>query len=111
VDPDNYRLPFRRIYAKLQNARRLRRQVGWLLITLSVLAHGQNQPAKIELPAATGKYAVGRTSLHWIDTARAEAMTDDPNERRALMVTLWYPAAAGTGAPAPSLDQLASVLG
>ena len=33
----------------------------------------------VELPAPTGKHTVGRTTLHWIDATRAEAMTDDPN--------------------------------
>jgi hypothetical protein len=33
-------------------------------------------------------------------------MTDDPNDRRELMVTLWYPAEAGTGETAPYIDNL-----
>lgn len=58
--------------------------------------------AKPELPAPTGPHRVGRTSFHWVDETRPEAFTDDPGDRRELMVHLWYPAEAPSDAkPAP----------
>src|SRR5215813_8874 len=77
-------------------------------VVLSVTGASQNQSGgvKRELPAPTGKFAVGRTSIHWVDASRPEAMTDDRNDRRELMVTLWYPAESATGEPAPYIDNL-----
>jgi hypothetical protein len=34
-------------------------------------------PAAISLPPPTGSYAVGRTSVEWIDTSRDEPFTPD----------------------------------
>jgi predicted dienelactone hydrolase len=45
-----------------------------------------------ELPSPTGPFAIGRTTFYWVDSARAETLTADPNDKRELMVTLWYPA-------------------
>jgi predicted dienelactone hydrolase len=54
-----------------------------------------------ELPAPTGPSIVGRATFYWKDPARPETLTDDRNDRRQLMVTLWYPARKVTGlAPA-----------
>ncbi len=44
------------------------------------------------LPHPTGPYAIGTVTYHWVDSARAEVFTADPNDRRELMVQLWYPA-------------------
>src|SRR5262245_3323547 len=90
-------------------------------VVLSVSGAGRNQGGsfKRELPAPTGKFAAGRTSFHWVDASRPEAMTDDPNDRRELMVTIWYPAESATGEPAPygetalyidNLDRLAGAI-
>src|SRR5262245_55207386 len=86
----------------------------WLLtlaacvIVFSGSGASQNQSGgfRVELPAPTGKFAVGRTSFYWVDASRPEKMTDDPNDSRELMVTLWYPAEAATGASAPYIDNL-----
>lgn len=60
-----------------------------------------------EAPAPTGAYDVGITDLHLVDTARAETMTDDPDDRRELMVRVWYPARAPDGArPEPFLREV-----
>jgi predicted dienelactone hydrolase len=74
-------------------------------VVFSVSGAGQNQSGdlKRELPALTGKLAVGRTSFHWVDASRPEAMTDNPDDRRELMVTIWYPAESVTGETAPSI--------
>jgi hypothetical protein len=45
------------------------------------------------LPAPTGAYAVGTTTLYMNDTSRREILTDDPEDTHELMVQVWYPAA------------------
>ena len=49
------------------------------------------QPVAEPLPAPTGPHKTGRTSFHWRDTARAELETSAPDDRRELMVHLFYP--------------------
>jgi predicted dienelactone hydrolase len=82
-------------------------------VVLSVSGDGQNQSGglKRDLPAITGKLAVGRTSFHWVDASRPEAMTDNPDDRRELMVTIWYPAESATGETAPYIDNLDKLAG
>jgi predicted dienelactone hydrolase len=45
-------------------------------------------------PHPSGPYAIGTLTYHWTDASRAEAFAEDPNERRQLMVQVWYPAQA-----------------
>nr|WP_238590950.1 hypothetical protein [Paenibacillus beijingensis] len=40
----------------------------------------------------SGPYSVGKISYHLIDDSRQEIETDSPNDRRELMITIWYPA-------------------
>jgi dienelactone hydrolase len=47
---------------------------------------------KNELPAPSGKFAVGRRFFYWTDENRSEEITADPNDKRKLFVQLWYPA-------------------
>lgn len=86
--------------------------VAWM-VGLTVSNNSQNQAGnlKVELPVPTGNFGVGRTSWHWIDVSRTEAMTDEPNDRRELMVTLWYPAEATTGETLPYIDHLDKLVG
>jgi dienelactone hydrolase len=46
----------------------------------------------VSVPAPTGPHAVGRTTYRWVDETRPEVMTDDPNDRRGVVVHVWYPA-------------------
>lgn len=62
----------------------------WPLLLASQVSASTQQTAA--LPQPTGPYKVGRTSFHWVDAERAESRTDDPNDRRELMVHIWYPA-------------------
>jgi len=71
----------------------------------------QSGQAVVELPEPGGPYAVGRTSFHWKDASRQEVMTDDPGDRREIMVQVWYPAqlpvkASSTAAYFPDLELL-----
>src|SRR4051794_28312080 len=57
---------------------------------------------KVRLPAPTGPYAVGTTSLHLVDRSRSDPWR--PAERRELMVSVFYPASRVIGrAVAPQL--------
>jgi hypothetical protein len=54
------------------------------------------------LPAPTGPHPTGRMSFHWIDSARAELETSAPNDKRELMMHVFYPAEANArGSRAP----------
>ena len=44
------------------------------------------------LPAPTGTYEIGTTYYHWTDATRNEVFTAEPDDRREVMVRLWYPA-------------------
>ena len=71
----------------------------------------QSGQAVVELPEPVGPYAVGRTSFHWKDASRQEVMTDNPGDRREIMVQVWYPAqlpvkASSTAAYFPDLELL-----
>lgn len=48
-------------------------------------------------PAPTGRYGVGTTELHLIDTNRKEA--NNPNFPRELMLHIWYPTSIKTESP------------
>lgn len=75
---------------------------GWIergLVTVVVLAAIATwailpSPA---LPRPSGPYAVGTKIHRWIDPARPEEVTDDPGDRRNVVVQAWYPAASAEG--------------
>src|SRR6266498_2671692 len=62
------------------------------------------------LPQPTGPYAIGTLTYHWVDAARPEVFTADPNDRRELMVQLWYPAKGDPSAPRAPYIQDADVV-
>ena len=41
----------------------------------------------------TGPHRVGTKLYHWVDHQRNEPYSKNPNDRRELMVQIWYPAA------------------
>ncbi len=55
-----------------------------------VISH--NQP--LVLPSPTGSYSVGRTEYDWIDGSRIDPLSDKGNEKRELLIWVWYPATA-----------------
>ncbi|MEV7599768.1 alpha/beta hydrolase [Kitasatospora sp. NPDC089797] len=63
------------------------------------------------LPAPTGPYAAGESVLHLTDADRPDPWVPSSGPRR-LTVTMLYPAAPGTGTPAPymTLAEAAGVL-
>jgi hypothetical protein len=39
-----------------------------------------------------GEFKVGTQTFHFIDESREETYTEDKNDKRELMVQVWYPA-------------------
>ncbi|HEX2247937.1 MAG TPA: hypothetical protein VHH13_10355 [Arthrobacter sp.] len=50
-------------------------------------------------PAPSGQYEIGTLTYHWVDDDRPEVFTADPDDRRKLMVQIWYPAKGDPSAP------------
>lgn len=47
---------------------------------------------RFHLPQPTGPYPIGTSYHHLMDPDREEIFTEEPNDRRELMIQLWYPA-------------------
>ncbi|MFI9719893.1 alpha/beta hydrolase family protein [Streptomyces sp. NPDC052396] len=60
--------------------------------------------AQLSLPRPTGHYAVGRDVLHLVDQHRKDPWVPGAGARQ-LMVSMYYPAQAGTGGPAPYMSE------
>ncbi|MCA9926192.1 MAG: hypothetical protein KC421_27665, partial [Anaerolineales bacterium] len=45
-----------------------------------------------QLPDTTGPYAVGTTTLALVDETRLEPYSNDPDDKRELVMQIWYPA-------------------
>ncbi|MBV6698181.1 alpha/beta hydrolase [Kitasatospora aureofaciens] len=63
----------------------------------------------VDLPRPTGPHAVGREILHLVDQDRPDPWVPSAGPRR-LMVSMYYPAKAGTGGPAPYMTPEAARL-
>lgn len=67
-----------------------------VLVVLLILVGSTALPMAAQtgewLPAPTGPYLVGTTTFHWADETRDEIFTDDPGDKRELVVRIWYPA-------------------
>lgn len=60
-----------------------------------------------DVPAPGGPYEVGTLTAHLVDVARPEIYSEDPTDRRQLMVQIWYPARPGQeGRPAPYIQDV-----
>src|SRR5829696_592349 len=44
-------------------------------------------------------YEIGTLTYHWVDADRPEVFTADPDDRRELMVQVWYPAKGDPSSP------------
>ncbi len=58
--------------------------------------------AATELPPPTGPYAVGRTLAYAKDDDRPEIWTEDPADRREIVLFIWYPVDLGSKEPLAS---------
>ncbi|MEV7770616.1 alpha/beta hydrolase [Kitasatospora sp. NPDC086791] len=68
--------------------------------TASATAPTTDPAVHLELPRPTGPYAVGQEVLQLVDQDRPDPWVPSAGPRR-LMVSVYYPAHAGTGTPAP----------
>jgi hypothetical protein len=74
------------------------------VLVLIVSLHSQ-----LQLPSPTGPYPVGRTRIRWVDTARTEVLTGNPDDFREVSALVWYPAEPGSGVQAGYFPDLAAV--
>lgn len=76
-----------------------------LLVWLVALALPVAMPVP-RLPETTGPYAVGTFTTFLVDENRLEKYTEEPDDKRELVVQVWYPAANADGQPADYLPDL-----
>src|SRR5215211_3045072 len=50
-------------------------------------------------PHPSGPYEIGMLTYHWVDADRPEVFTADSDDRRELMVQVWYPAEEDPSSP------------
>ena len=78
-----------------------------LLLWLAALALPYLLPVP-RMPDVTGPYAIGTQTFHLLDESREETYTSDPQDKREIMLQVWYPAEADArGETAVYLDDLA----
>jgi predicted dienelactone hydrolase len=87
----------------------MRKPTVWIVIVLLVVALFPGGVIRaqegVDFPALTGPYAVGRVAYHLVDDTREEVFSDDPNDGREVVVTVYYPAEPGADAvPAPYME-------
>ncbi len=68
-----------------------------LLVLLAVLWVEHSAPLELSVP--TGPFAVGRLTTAWVDEERIDLFAPSAEQKRELVVWIWYPAAAGQSAP------------
>ena len=62
------------------------------IIVLTLLSFWIELKISKTLPTPTGKYQVGRMSLHLTDTTRLDSLSAQLLSKRELIVWIWYPA-------------------
>lgn len=78
--------------------------VPLLILLLSGVSMAEAQDRTTEFPAPTGPYQVGSTYRHWVDDSRREMLTEDPADKRDVLVRIWYPAEVpGDAEPMPAV--------
>ena len=85
--------------------RELSTTIACVLIAASVTSASQAS-AVSGISAPTGPFAVGRRVLRWQDDARREVLSSRPDDKRNVVVWLWYPSVDRPGAQrAPFVDE------
>ncbi len=88
--------------ADLKIPKLLTRSAGVFLLVLIILSTLLSVYLPVfKLPEPTGDFEVGTQTLHFVDDSRDEIFTPDPNDKREIMVQVWYPA-QNTGNKNPS---------
>lgn len=84
---------------------RLGGQIALVVLMGAVLAPWMLFLPVPQLTRPGGPYAVGTHIWRWVDTSRLEEATEDPADKRNVIVQAWYPAAAGaTGKHSTYID-------
>lgn len=82
-------------------------RIGWLGLLLAIVsacpAAQLQGRAPGNLPAPTGRFAIGRVTLLCTDELRVEPLEPHRGPRR-LMVDVWYPATSADGTPSEYLN-------
>jgi len=80
--------------------------IGLVTLMAAAVATWAMLPAPM-LPKPAGPHPVGSVTMRWVDPARGEAATPEPDDGRNVIVQAWYPAAQGAeGRPPPYIDGL-----
>jgi len=77
-----------------------------VLIIIAVLGHSVIIPKLIplsNLPTPSGIYSVGTKIFEWTDESRDEWFTEEINDKRRIVVQVWYPSEDTNSAPVPYL--------
>ena len=77
-----------------------------VLIIIAVLGHSVIIPKLIplsDLPTPSGVYSVGTKIFEWTDESRDEWFTEDKDDKRRIVVQVWYPSEDTNSAPVPYL--------
>jgi dienelactone hydrolase len=78
---------------------RLAGQIALVILMGAVLAPWMLFLPVPQLTKPGGPYAVGTHIWRWVDTSRLEEATEDPADKRNVVVQAWYPAAPGAKGP------------
>jgi len=91
-----------------------RSAVGLGVLGLAVSAVVPAAVPVFRFPNPGGPDQIGTLTYHWVDTARPEVFSADPDARRELMVQIWYPASGDPSSPRapymPDADAVAPAL-
>jgi len=77
-----------------------------VLIIVAVLGHRVIIPKLIplsDLPTPSGIYGVGTRIFEWTDESRDEWFTEEIDDKRRIVVQVWYPSEDTNAAPVPYL--------
>ncbi len=76
---------------------------GALAVSLVLAGTWLEHRMPLVLPRPTGRFAVGRTTLYWINTGRVDEFAPVPGTPRRLVAWIWYPSVPSAGKPAEYL--------
>jgi len=71
----------------------------WIAAATAALVGPTRLDVRDTIPRPTGTHRTGRMSFHWVDFSRSELETRTQQDRRQLLVHLFYPARADQSAP------------
>jgi predicted dienelactone hydrolase len=77
-----------------------------VLMIIAILGHSVIIPKLMpisDLPTPSGAYSVGTKIFEWIDESRDEWFTEDKDDKRRIVVQVWYPSEDTNAAPVPYL--------